>query len=238
MDIKESAILGECAEAHWYYQSKIAAMRRYLRGLQPRLVLDVGAGSALFTKHLLQHTCAKSGVCVDTGYEKDWTTCFHGKSLTFRRELSPVEADLVLLMDVVEHVDDDRGLLRACAAVVPRGTRFFITAPAFQWLWSQHDVFLEHRRRYNLRMLECAIGDAGLQVECGSYFYGLVFPLAVATRLVERLRRSSHSAPQSQLRIHGPLTNGVLSGVCRAEASFVTKNRLAGLSVLCLAKKR
>ena len=55
---------------------------------------------------------------------------------------------VILLMDVLEHVDDDVGLLRAYAEPARPGTRFIVSVPAFSWLWSAHDEFLEHRRRY------------------------------------------------------------------------------------------
>jgi hypothetical protein len=54
-------------------------------------------------------------------------------------------------MDVIEHVEDDVGLVREYANKVAPGTRFITTVPAFMWLWSGHDVFLEYFRRYTLR---------------------------------------------------------------------------------------
>jgi hypothetical protein len=67
-----------------------------------------------------------------------------GKPLLFRRSVDQSDADLVLLMDVIEHVEDDVGLVREYANKVAPGTRFITTVPAFMWLWSGHDVFLEH----------------------------------------------------------------------------------------------
>ena len=55
------------------------------------------------------------------------------------------------MMDVLEHVSDDVGLVREYAKRAKPGTRFVVSVPAFMWLWSGHDVFLEHHRRYTLR---------------------------------------------------------------------------------------
>ena len=52
-----------------------------------------------------------------------------------------------MIADVLEHVDDDLALLRQYAAKLGEGGRIVITVPAFSFLWSGHDVFLEHRRR-------------------------------------------------------------------------------------------
>jgi 2-polyprenyl-3-methyl-5-hydroxy-6-metoxy-1,4-benzoquinol methylase len=142
MDLKESAVLGDSAGRHWYYRSKAAAMCRYMGKFEPKSVLDVGAGSGFFTKYLLQHKPIATGMYVDTGYLFDWEEQCAGKTLQFRRLCSGVSADLVLLMDVLEHVDDDSALLVECASKVPTGARFLITVPAFEWLWSDHDVFL------------------------------------------------------------------------------------------------
>jgi hypothetical protein len=118
---------------------------------------------------------------------------------------------------------------------VPRGARFLVTVPAFQVLWSAHDVFLEHRRRYTLRGVEAVLRAAGLSVERGCYFYGALFPLAAATRLLERLRRGAE--PRSQMRPMGALPNTVLWWACRAEMPFLRANRLAGLTAMVLAAK-
>jgi hypothetical protein len=139
----------------------------------------------------------------------------------------------VLMMDVLEHVDDDRGLLRHYAAKVPPGAHFLVTVPAFRFLWSGHDVFLEHKRRYRLGEIETAMREAGLQVVRGSYYFGFVFPLATAVRLVER----NTIEPRSSLKKHGALTNGILGAVCAAELPLFPFNRLAGLSAFVLAKR-
>ena len=123
-----------------------------------------------------------------------------GKPVLYRRDTGPTDCDLVLMMDVLEHVDDDRGLLRHYAAKVPSGAHFLVTVPAFAFLWSGHDVFLEHKRRYRLGEIEAAMRDAGLQVVRGSYYFGLVFPLAAAVRLVERNTTSPGAASRSTVR--------------------------------------
>jgi SAM-dependent methyltransferase len=237
MDLKESAILGDFAEEHWYYQSKAAAMCLYVKGIRKSLVLDVGAGSGFFTKFLLRHTPAQTGLCVDTGYASDSDEEYAGKLLQFRRSCTDVAADLVLLMDVLEHVKDDAELLAEYAEKVPSGARFLITVPAFQWLWSDHDVFLEHHRRYDIQQLEAIVSRVGLGVQRSSYYFGFVLPIAGVLRLRVSPRRVASRAPQSQLKKHGWLTNAALASICRAELPIFRINRLGGLSVFCLATK-
>jgi SAM-dependent methyltransferase len=225
MDLKEEDILGADIGRHWYYRAKAAALRRAVGDLSPRRILDVGAGSGFFSRHLLAETGAQSALCVDIGYPSERDDSVAGKPVLYRRDTGPTDCDLVLMMDVLEHVDDDRGLLRHYAAKV--------TVPAFRLLWSGHDVFLEHKRRYRLDEIEAAMREAGLQVVRGSYYFGFVFPLAAAVRLVER----NTIEPRSSLKKHGALTNGILGAVCAAELPLFPFNRLAGLSAFVLAKK-
>jgi 2-polyprenyl-3-methyl-5-hydroxy-6-metoxy-1,4-benzoquinol methylase len=233
MDLKEEDILGADIGRHWYYRSKAAALRRMVGPLDARRILDVGAGSGFFSRHLLAETAAQSALCVDIGYPADRDDSAAGKPVLYRRDTGPTDCDLVLMMDVLEHVDDDRGLLRHYAARVPSGAHFLVTVPAFGFLWSGHDVFLEHKRRYRLAEIEAAMRNAGLQVVRGAYYFGLIFPLAAAVRLVER----NTTEPRSSLKKHSAFTNGILSAVCAAELPLLPINRLAGLSAFVLARR-
>jgi len=236
MDLKETEILGEDIHGHWYYRSKAAAISRLFGDLHGVTILDVDAGSAVFSKYLLRHSQATQAWCVDTCYARDDDTFEAGKPLRYRRDLAPVNASLALLMDVLEHVDDDVGLLRQCVGVVPRGTRFLISVPAFQLLWSGHDEFLEHKRRYTLRQLVDVVERGGLVVEHGAYYFGLVFPLALASRVAGRWLTARDAVPRSQLKKHNPFVNAALSAVCRAELPLLAFNRLAGLTAFCVAR--
>ncbi|MHB2246706.1 class I SAM-dependent methyltransferase [Pseudomonas fitomaticsae] len=235
MDLKETDILGDSIGEHWYYCSKAAATRRLLGDAPIGRILDVGAGSGFFSHHLLTHTAAREAWCVDISYPADSSATTAGKPVHYRRSIDAVDADLVLLMDVLEHVDDDVGLLKSYVDKVPSGSRFLMTVPAFQFMWSGHDDFLEHKRRYTLAQFETLAADAGLQVERGAYYFGAVFPIAVASRLLPGTAQGS--APRSQLKRHHPLVNCVLKTLCRLELPLMGMNRLAGLSVFVLARK-
>jgi hypothetical protein len=236
MDIKEIEILGDTIGEHWYYRSKSAALLRIIRHVSPRLLLDVGAGSGFFSRYLLQNTDLSTAICVDPGYEREWDDVAGGKSIQFRRTVDSIDVDLVLMMDVLEHVNDDVGLLEHYASRVSRGTWFLITVPAFKFLWSAHDEFLEHRRRYTLPALEAAVGRAGLVVNRGAYFFAAVLPIAAALRLSERVVPRQSRTVGSQLKRHGKIVNAVLATCCEVELPVMRWNRLAGLTVYCLAR--
>ncbi|HEX8256004.1 MAG TPA: class I SAM-dependent methyltransferase [Allosphingosinicella sp.] len=95
--------------------------------------------------------------------------------------------DLIAVLDVVEHIADDRAALASMARKLRPGGSILITVPAFQWMWSAHDVVNHHHRRYTKKMLRRAVADAGLRLHFLSYFNSLLFPLAAASRLAGRL---------------------------------------------------
>lgn len=236
MDIKEQNLLGDAVARHWYYKSKAAAVSQFLKGEAFTRILDVGAGSGFFSRHLLSTTDAEDALCIDPHYEREWDDDIGGKPIRFRRASHDYAADLVLLMDVLEHVDDDLALLAQYTHALVRGAKVMITVPAFPFLWSNHDIFLEHRRRYTIASLLPVVEQSSLKIVNVSYGFGLLFPLAGMVRLAKRLGGPA-SQPRSDLKVHHPMVNKALETLCTIERPFMAHNNLMGLSVFCLAEK-
>lgn len=237
MDVKEENILGDYVAEHWYYKSKAKALQCYIGDRSYVNILDVGAGSGFFSKWLLRHTDAKQATCVDTGYTHQWDEEIKGKPIHFRNFCKSSNADLVLLMDVLEHVDDDVELLRQYVKIVPKGTTFIISVPSFKFLWSSHDIFLEHKRRYTINLLKKRILESKLEIKLVNYYFGLVLPIAVAVRLAEKARKNTDTGSRSTLKRHCAFVNSFLAGLCMLELPFMRMNKFAGLSVFCQCRK-
>jgi SAM-dependent methyltransferase len=236
MDLKEQEALGGRADQHWYYQAKSAAMLRFLQGSRTDSVLDIGAGSGFFSRYLLAHTECAEALCVDPNYPAEWSETDSGKPIRFVHEATGFHGHLALMMDVLEHVPDDAGLLKEYAEKLPAGARILITVPAMPWMWSGHDVFLEHYRRYTVSGVDRLIAACGLKRVKSCYFFGLALPLAAGVRLGRRLLAGPAQTPMSDMRPHGTFTNAALLQICRAELAVFQSNRLAGLSVFALAE--
>jgi len=101
--------------------------------------------------------------------------------------VAPGSYDLVAVLDVVEHIDDDVGALKAMARVLKPGGKILITVPAHQWMWSAHDVVNHHKRRYSKGTLLAALEKAGLKWRKLRWFNSLLFPVAVAARFAGKL---------------------------------------------------
>ena len=95
--------------------------------------------------------------------------------------------DLVAVLDVVEHIADDVGALRAMKDCLAPGGKILIAVPAHQWMWSAHDEVNHHQRRYSKKALRHAVAAAGLRGRKLTYFNSLLFPLAAASRVAGRI---------------------------------------------------
>ena len=91
---------------------------------------------------------------------------------------------------MIEHVEDEQGALREMLRVVRPGGSLVITVPAYQWLWSNHDVINHHFRRYTSRTLSRATTKAGWKTVRLSYFNAALLPVAIPYRLFARARTS------------------------------------------------
>ncbi len=236
MDLKEEKAIGGDPGAHWYYIAKGRALKGLLGRKSGATILDVGAGSGVFSKMFVADGVADSAVCVDPNYADDFLGRRRTDNISFVRAVDKVEADTVLMIDVIEHVDDDVALIRDYADKAAPGTRFLISVPAFQFLWSSHDEFLEHRRRYTLASLERAVEEAGLAPLKMRYFFGLLFPAVAALRMAEK---KPDGPPQaSQLKPAPDWLNNALIAVHDVERyALFPLNRVAGVSAFCLAEK-
>ena len=95
--------------------------------------------------------------------------------------------DLIAVLDVIEHIEDDVAALGAMADCLRPGGKILIAVPAHQWMWSAHDVVNHHHRRYSKRTLGAAIARAGLRHNGLRWFNSLLFPVAVAARFAGKL---------------------------------------------------
>lgn len=152
-------------------------------------------------------------------------------------ELTGIERgayDLIAVLDVVEHIEDDVAALKAMGECLRPGGKILIAVPAHQWLWSAHDVVNHHHRRYSKATLHAAIVAAGLRHNGLRWFNALLFPLAVAARIAGRLtgKDDSDNSPPP-----GPI-NALFERVFRLERHLLGRVPLSpGVSIVTLAAR-
>jgi len=161
------------------------------------VVLDIGCGDTFVVESLARRHPHVQFYAVDSAFDADLIE-YLTRRMTVRNvalfnsvEEVPTErpASLVLLMDVLEHVEDDRRMLQALArsAWTTHATRFLITVPAYAALFCSHDRFLGHYRRYTRRRLLQLVADAGLTPLRSGYLFSTLVPLRLLQVIRERV---------------------------------------------------
>lgn len=118
-----------------------------------------------------------------------------------REELRARDVEAVVCLDVLEHIEDDRALLRSFAGILPSGGTLFVKVPAHQWLFGSVDVASDHLRRYSRRALVERVEEAGFRVRAARYMnLAGVGPYLLKSRILRRGSTFSNSFDERQLR--------------------------------------
>lgn len=204
-------------------------------------VLDVGSGDAYVARSLLSRAVADVH-CWDLHFTDDDLAALgriHG--ITPTREAPTGSFDIALLLDVIEHVEDDVGLVRDVAARVRPGGHVLVSVPAWPALFSAHDEALRHHRRYTPAACRAVLARAGLVIlQAGGFFHGLIAPRAVAV-VVEKLLGRRPTRPGVGSWSGGTFLTGAVVAALRAEqhASLALARRgidVPGLSFFALCR--
>ena len=190
MDLSERQ--GTLAVRHPWETARAAFLLDVLADLLPSpglRVLDTGSGDAWFAQQLIAHSDDVDVVCWDLHYQEQDLVRLRSLRLLPTREAPAGPFDLGLLLDVIEHVDDDVGFVRDVVARIRPGGRVLVSVPAWPALFSGHDRALHHHRRYTPAACRRVLESAGLHIDqSGGFFHGLLLPRA-ASVVVERLLR-------------------------------------------------
>lgn len=204
------------------------------------IVIDIGCGDAFVTASLAAEFPEARFYGVDSGFTSQWLAAAPPGHLNLHllRSLDevppgPRAATLILLMDVIEHVEDDRAFLdqlRTRGLVDPQ-TRIVVTVPAYQWLFTAHDVFLHHYRRYSNRTLRILLEQSGFHVDEIGYFFFSLLPIRLLQWGRERVvgRRAVTTTGLSHAG-HGA-GSSLLKHLLVADASIGFALRKAGISL-------
>ena len=151
--------------------------------------------------------------------------------------------EIVGMFDVLEHLEDDLGVLRALRALLtPRG-KLLLTVPAGRSLWSYFDEASRHVRRYELGELEAKLIATGYEVDFVSPYMGILQPLLWAGRRLAAGGRNPESDPETTRRLFdrelavNPVAGKGLELVLRLERPWLLRGRRLpiGSSLLAIA---
>ncbi len=142
--------------------------------------------------------------------------------------------DLIALLDVLEHVPDDKGSLAAIRTRLKPGGALLLTVPANPWMWSAHDVAHHHHRRYRKGEIEQLANEAGFEIDLLSPFNSLLFPPIAAVRLAGKLTGKDDSDDA----MPGALVNRALDTVFGLEKSLIGRVPMPfGVSLVAVLRR-
>lgn len=145
--------------------------------------------------------------------------------------------DALIALDLLEHLPDDRAALCEFFRVLKPGGYVFALVPAYQHLWSEHDVALMHHRRYVRRELSERFNEAGFHLEKLSHTMTFFYPLVSLQRRLNA-RKPPHDPPQAAMPLFPSPVNAALTRVVTAENALARRlNFPFGVSILCIARK-
>lgn len=187
MDLKEKFNLTKNKRHPWELSRAVIVSSLLEQHLsKDKTVLDIGCGDLFFDEFLLSKYDRLTLHCVDTGYSQTEICSLNSKDkkLTIYNNLEDfqkknIKVDILLLMDVIEHIEKDDEYLQMLisSGIITAETIVLITVPAFACLYTSHDDFLNHYRRYNLTNLKELLNVVDLKlINCGYFYFSLLFP--------------------------------------------------------------
>ncbi len=206
--------------------------------------VDIGCGTG-YTASVLESEWHMVGIdlypeslelCKKRGLKRLCRADLAQLGLPFKTE----SVDLVLALDVIEHIEDDTSALAECKRIIRDGGLLIATVPAFMSLWSPWDEALGHRRRYTIATIRAAASKSGMSVKTIAYFFFFIFPAAIVVRQLKRLLVKDSRHYSTDFIALPSWLNKLLICLGRLERWLSGRLNLSlpfGLSVICVMEK-
>jgi SAM-dependent methyltransferase len=253
MNAEYYAVYAEQETTHWWFVWRARIVEELLReaiGDEHCRILDAGCGTGGLMARIapLGETVGLdfSPIALSFARKRGLRNLVEGS--IERLPLATASFGCALALDVIEHVDDDIGALRELCRVLEPGGVLIVTVPAYEWLWSQHDVINQHRRRYTPDAMRQLLVTAGFEVERLTGINAIALPAVAAIRAARnmkqarrlRLSPNSHTEmePSYDLKSYPRIVNDTLAWAAGLENHIWRRKALPfGVSILAVARK-
>jgi SAM-dependent methyltransferase len=215
-------------------------IKKYLQPNRSSEILDVGCGTCGFAQLLskdyeiiaLDTSDIALEYCKKRGIEK-----LHLSYLAdFPKEDYNLKA--ITMLDVIEHIEDDKSVLKDVYNALPDGGWFFASVPAYQFLWSIHDEIHKHYRRYTRKEITALIRDAGFEIKFSSYFNTFLFLPGLLKRLLDKIIPNKKGEAEVAVEVFPGPINTLMSKIFQFEGKFFPTFKFPfGLSVMIVSQK-
>ncbi len=222
MDPNYSAYYRQLYENHWWFRMRERWVLQVLRQNCPAngwgSILDVGCGDGLLFDRLMEFGDVEgietSREIVDPANPQFQKIHIGPFDDSFR---PGKQYSLILLLDVLEHIPDPGAALRRCESLLKPGGSLVVTVPAFNVVWTNHDVLNHHMTRYRRATLLPLLQKAGFKIEDSAYWFQWTFPVKLAQRFTEKLFRLRPASPKTPLLA----INRALRSLCSLEHAML-----------------
>lgn len=246
MDIEKYHEMEKLEKFHWWfiYRQNILkfVLKKYLSDLDKNAkIVDIGCGTGANIEILNKNYENVTGIdnndfALEYCKAKNLKNIIKGE-LPDSIEIDDNSVDLILLFDVLEHIEDDEKSLSVLKNKLKDGGYILLTVPAFSFLWSKHDEGFHHKRRYSLKEIKKMLEMLDFKIIKSSYLYFLLFPIILMIRLLKKNFMSYSQADDFKL-------NNVFFNNFIVKFLFIEQCLLNyfdypfGSSILILAKKK
>lgn len=227
---------------NWWFKSR----RKYLLDLlgdvsKDSKILDIGCSSGIFLKDLEVLGFKKEYLFGVDISENAIANCkANGIQNAFVMDAQDIsldeEFDIIIASDCLEHLEDDKKAISNWSRILKTGGTMYVFVPAFQSLWSHHDVVNMHFRRYTNQELKTKLVHENLTVVKSSYWnFSLFVPIYIFRKL--SMFFSENKKEEGQI-IDNVTVNYILLKLLLLENSLLKYiNFPFGISTFCIVKK-
>lgn len=224
-------------ESYWWHRHKKEFLLHLAEEEPYRRVLEIGSGGGSLAAHL-KRPCRKVTTDLSIRHVRPGGVVGRLPHFCFK----PASFDLVILSEVLEHLDQPLEALKEIHRLMACKGRCLITVPAWPVLWSDHDIFYGHKKRYTPAILVEEIGQAGLEIQKTGWLFFMPLWAAFARHALKRLshsRPTNASRPQSNfIRFPDGLNEACAAYLKYFEAPLAFRMRLPiGLTLTAVAVK-
>jgi SAM-dependent methyltransferase len=216
-------------DQHWWHVSRRHIVRDLVRQVNADHccdVLEIGCSGGILLRQL--HNDGYTRVTgIDISADAIARCAYNGLTNVYEMDarqphFAAESFDVIIASDVLEHIADTAESLRAWHRLLRPFGVLIVFVPAFQFLWSIHDIVNNHEKRYTLRELTSLLIDAGFHVERRGYWNFAAFLPVLAVRLALKLLRVSRdSAAHDGMAIPPKFLNILLAGLMRFENRLI-----------------
>lgn len=231
---------------HCWYQARRQIIKSLLDVYSSKLdpsrnftLLDVGCGSGIDLS-LFEKDYSCTGIEPNPFFlnkaQHNCNSPIIQASLPITSQQLTNKYDFILLLDVLEHVEDEQAVLQNISYLLEDHSHLLITVPALPWMWSVHDKINHHYRRYTKESLAQIVNKSRLEIINIKYWA----VSALLLTMVERKLIFCKTKPKQYATYIPP---SLLNALCKKLliAEFNSSNIVNwpfGLSLLATIKKK